>query len=204
MKIKQKYTSRQIQIINNAIELIGTKGIQGLTIKTLSEKTGIVESAIYRHFKSKHILLDNTLNYLKEYVINNFRSIEKLDLSSTDKLKMLYSKQLESFTKNPSYIIVLLSDGIYKNNAVLRKIIYSIMQEAKQKLTKIFESGIKKGEIRNDIESDQMAFIFMASMRLIVTQWGLSDFGFDLNKKGERLWKTLNRLLINNSKKIKQ
>jgi hypothetical protein len=75
------------------------------------------------------------------------------------------------------------------------------MQEVTQKLTKIFESGIKKGEIRNDIESDQLAFIFMASLRFIVTQWGLSDFGFDLNKKGKRLWKTLYHLLI---KKLKQ
>jgi hypothetical protein len=41
-----------------------------------------------------------------------------------------------------------------------------------------------------------MVFIFIASMRLIVTQWGLSDFGFDLKKKGEKLWNTLNHLLI--------
>jgi len=50
-------TDRQIEIINKSIDIIATKGIQGLTIKNLSKEIGISEPAIYRHFESKTDIL---------------------------------------------------------------------------------------------------------------------------------------------------
>ena len=46
-------TDKQKQIVEAAIELISEKSIQGLTIKNLSQKIGLTEGAIYRHFESK-------------------------------------------------------------------------------------------------------------------------------------------------------
>ena len=46
------YTERQQEIINKSIEIIATKGIQGLTIKNLSKEIGVSEPAIYRHFEN--------------------------------------------------------------------------------------------------------------------------------------------------------
>ena len=43
----------QTEIIDKSISIIGTKGIQGLTIKNLSKEIGISEPGIYRHFESK-------------------------------------------------------------------------------------------------------------------------------------------------------
>jgi AcrR family transcriptional regulator len=197
MTKNKKYTARQTQIINNAIELIAHKGIQGLTIKSLSAKTGVVESAIYRHFKNKAVILNSVFNYLKEFVLNNYNNIEISNLPTIKKLKKLFDKQLELLSKNPSFVIILLSDENYKNNLLLQKITYSIILESRQRLSVILESGIKNGEIRSDIKSEQLAFVFMANMRLFVTQWVLSGFSFDLKKNGKKLWNTLNKIIIN-------
>lgn len=51
------HSERQNQIISETIRLIHTKGIQGLTIKNISNGIGVTEAAIYRHFKSKDEIL---------------------------------------------------------------------------------------------------------------------------------------------------
>jgi len=48
--MNNKLSSRQSEIINTAIKLIGEGGIQALTIKNISSEIGIAESALYRHF----------------------------------------------------------------------------------------------------------------------------------------------------------
>ncbi|MBL6964026.1 MAG: helix-turn-helix transcriptional regulator, partial [Candidatus Marinimicrobia bacterium] len=52
-----EYTERQDQIIQESIQLIAEKGIQGLTIKNISKAIGITEPAIYRHFDSKNDII---------------------------------------------------------------------------------------------------------------------------------------------------
>ena len=58
-----EYTARQIEIINAATELMNQGGIQQLTTKSLAEKIGFSEPAIYRHFKNKTDILSSVLNY---------------------------------------------------------------------------------------------------------------------------------------------
>ena len=48
-----KLTKRQNEIIDTALNLTASGGIQNLTIKNLADALGITEPAIYRHFKNK-------------------------------------------------------------------------------------------------------------------------------------------------------
>ena len=54
-------TEKQLLIIDASIELIAEKSIQGFTIKNLSQKIGVTDGAIYRHFESKTEILQNIL-----------------------------------------------------------------------------------------------------------------------------------------------
>jgi len=62
-------TDRQTEILLVALELIGKKGIQGLTIKNISKEIGISEPAIYRHFASKSDIILGVLSNFKEMAI---------------------------------------------------------------------------------------------------------------------------------------
>jgi len=49
------------ELINISFDVIKNEGIENLTLKKLSEKTGTSRSAIYRHFKSKEDLVETIL-----------------------------------------------------------------------------------------------------------------------------------------------
>lgn len=195
--MKTNLSKRQSEIINAAIRLIGAGGIQALTIKNLSSEIGVAESALYRHFKSRTEILETLLDSIKENVIVRYTQISQSKNGSLERIKDLINFQLDNFFTNPSYAIVILSDGLYKNEADLRNKIYEIMEFAKKTFIEIIEGGKKLGEIRKDIPSDQMAFVIMGSVRLMVNQWSLAEFDFDLKKRGKSLIKTICILIEN-------
>jgi TetR/AcrR family fatty acid metabolism transcriptional regulator len=188
-------SKRQSEIINAAIKLIGDGGIQALTIKNLSAEIGVAESALYRHFKSKTEVLNALLDFLGFFIISHYENVNNLKVSSFEKIEKMISGQLKLFAENPPYAIVILSDGLYKNEKSLYSKIFSVMERAKSTFINIIEEGINNGEIRKDVPSEQLAFVIMGSIRLTVTQWSLSGFSFDLKKRGNILIKTLETLI---------
>ena len=193
--MNSKLSSRQSEIINTAIKLIGEGGIQALTIKNISSEIGIAESALYRHFKSKIEVLSTLLDFLGVIIISHYENVDKLKISPFEKIEKMILGQLKIFAENPPYAIVILSDGLYKNEKLLYDKIFKIMESAKSTFIKIIDEGKSTGEIRKDITSDQIAFVIMGSVRLTVNQWSLSGFSFDLKERGNILIKTLETLI---------
>ncbi len=188
-------SKRQSEIIQAAIKLIGEGGIQALTIKNLSTEIGVTESAIYRHFKSRTEILSTLLDFLKSVFISNYSKISELQKSPIEKIEKMISGHMKIFSDNPSYAIVILSDGLYKNEEDLRNKIFSIMENSKAFFIKTIDDGKKSGEIREDISSEQIVFVIMGSVRLTIDQWSLSGFSFDLAERGKLLFKTLKTLI---------
>lgn len=59
-------TSRQRQMAEAAVRLIGERGIARTTISAIAGAVGLTEAAFYRHFDSKAEVLTAALEYLKE------------------------------------------------------------------------------------------------------------------------------------------
>ncbi len=191
------FSKRQSEIINAAIKLIGEGGIQALTIKNLSAEIGVVESALYRHFKSKTDVLSALLDYLGAIMDSNFSSVKDLKLKPLEKIEKLIDTQLELFADTPSYAVAILSDGLYKNDQVLYNKLSSIMKSSRATFISIIEEGQLAEEIRDDVVSEQIAFIIMGSIRLNVNQWGLSGFSYDLQRRGKAIFQTIKTLIQN-------
>lgn len=188
-------SKRQSEIIQAAVKLIGEGGIQALTIKNLSAEIGIVESALYRHFKSKTDVISALLDYLESIMTSHFEGVKDLEARPFEKIEKLIQSQLQLFSDTPSYAIVILSDGLYKNNKVLYDKLFNIMKASRTTFVKIIKEGQDAGLIRKDIPSEDIAFIILGSIRLNVNQWGLSGFGFDLQQRGRFLFKSLRKMI---------
>ncbi len=87
-------TERQKEIVEAALELITTKGIQGVTIKNLAKKIGITEPAIYRHFKSKTEILLSILNSFKDMAIMLSRLMGAYEATAIEKIRFMFTKML--------------------------------------------------------------------------------------------------------------
>jgi AcrR family transcriptional regulator len=194
-----QYSDRQIQIINAAIKLMGEGGIQLLTTKNLAREVGVSEPALYRHFSNKVDILQQVLSYLRWRIVQRLNSITSSELSPSEKLRELVSRQFIAFTKRPEIVVVLLSEGLYQNNKELSALIFSIMQDSSSFYLQVIKDGQDAGDFRRDVPAERVAFMIMGSMRFCVIQWHLSGNSYDLILKGEELLSTFFALLNKNT-----
>ena len=189
------FTPRQNEIIHTAIELIAENGIQQLTIKNLSKRIGIAESAIYRHFTSKMDIVLSILDLFKENKEEILRRVQSMSTSPREQLRLLFEERFKSFTTQPAIAAVIFSEEIFRNDRRLSEKVFQIMQTNQQILLEIIRSGQAIHEFRKDIAADQMAFIIIGALRLIVSKWHLSDYAFDLKTEGKKLWDAVEKMI---------
>lgn len=190
-----KTTKRQKDIIDASIELIAEKGIQELTIKNLSKKIGIVESAIYRHFKSKMDILLSILSLFRDSKEAMNQELSELSAGASEKLKQMLQKRFTFFAANPAIAAVIFSEELFRNDRRLSDFVYKIMQYNQQVIVSLLENGQKSGEFRDDVAPKELAFMITGALRLVVTQWRIAEYSFDLLEEGECLWKTIEVLI---------
>ena len=188
-------TERQIEIVNRSIEIIATKGIQGLTIKNLSKEIGISEPAIYRHFKSKTDILLTILTNFEEMFLFMNEAMKGGKGSAINKIEFLFSKIVEIFSQEPSHISVIFSEEVFKNEEVLKEKIVEIMTIKVKTIEGIILEGQDKGEIRDNIDNKTLALIVIGSLRLMIKQWDLNNQHENLQEESQQLLKGLKLIL---------
>ncbi|MCD4785577.1 MAG: TetR/AcrR family transcriptional regulator [Candidatus Eremiobacteraeota bacterium] len=189
--IVDRYSKRQQQIIEAAINLIASDGIQKLSIRNLTRNIGITEPALYRHFDSKQDLLIEILNYFEETgkVINDeICTIYERPLECIEKFLLL---KLENLSRNPALASVIFSEEIFRYDGRLSKKVQDIMRKNRDFIEKLVITGQETGEVRSDIPGDQISMIILGTIRLLVKRWRLSDFSFNLEDEGRRLKDTI-------------
>jgi AcrR family transcriptional regulator len=188
-------TDRQTEIMEAALEIIKTLGIQGLTIKNISKRVGISEPAIYRHFESKTDILIGILSNFKDMADMLSELMSNYKATAPEKINFLFSRMLELFTETPSMVSVIFSEEIFKNEEVLKTKILDIVNLHTQTIEGIISKGQQENNIRTDIDAKNLALIAMGSFRLMVKKWELQNHNYSLHKEGKNLIEILNKIL---------
>ena len=188
-----KFTDRQIEIMEAATLRIDQHGIQELTIKNLAADIGLSEAALYRHFKSKNDIMLGLLSYfifeMKERIAT---IVSKENNSPTEQLKEIFASQLKTFLKKPAIVSVIFSEGIFQFNKELSEKVSAMMELMQTHINDIVKKGQDEGTYRELIGSATISTIIMGSMRMTVLKWKLSGHKSNLIKDGNTV---LNGLL---------
>lgn len=192
LKMETELSERQKEIINASLELIAEKGIQSLTIKNLSKKIGLVESAIYRHYESKtHILIAMLDAIVEQMQYSNRKEVANLFEFIEEKLE----NHFLLFQENPAMVSVVFAEDLFQNEPELvektrNKVINSIAT-----MSDLLQKGQQRGEIRSDIDAEIISIMINGGVRMLVKQWRMSEFSFDLVSRGKELTESYKSML---------
>ena len=191
------FSPRQIEIIEAATKLIGETGIQNVTTKHLAEEIGFSEPALYRHFKGKTDILVSVLEYFKMKMRSALDPLLAEQESGLGKIHQLIKYQFDLFSKNPAVIMVIFAETSFQYDKKLSATVNKLLKQKQQLVLNMLKEGVEDGSIRKDADLEQLTSIILGSMRFNVLQWRLSNFEFDVKKKGVELWQTINLLISN-------
>ncbi len=188
-------TEKQKEIINASLEIIAESGIQSLTIKNLSKKIGIVESAIYRYYKSKTQILIAMLDTIVE---QTKYSNEKEVGSTFELIEEKLGNHFQLFQNNPPLVPVVFEVDLFQNEPQLIERTRGKVENSILELSKLIQQGQQRGEIRSDIDAEIFSVMINGSVRMLVKQWRMSAYSFNLFKRGKKLIESYKLMLKNN------
>jgi len=179
-------TQRQEQIVEKAIKLIAEHGIQSVTIKNLAHEIGVSEPALYRHFKNKFEILDAVIEF---FILKAQPAIKKLREAQNPLvgIENFIKMHFKIFNENNNLGRVIFSESNFQNEAKLLGKLTNLMNGSRITLENVITKGQAVGQIRSDIDSSSIFRIIIGSLRLLVTQWSMSNMAFDLQDEGDKL-----------------
>jgi AcrR family transcriptional regulator len=177
-------TERQKEIINASLEIIAESGIQSLTIKNLSRKIGLVESAIYRHYESKTQILVAILDSIGDQSKSN-------EIKDTDSvfgfIEQMVGSHFRTFTEKPALVSVVFAEDLFQNEPTLVEKTRLKVEKSISELSAVIQRGQQGGEIRGDLKSETLSVMINGSIRMLVKQWKMAEYSFDLIQRGTDL-----------------
>lgn len=184
-------SDRQLEIIESAGRILTNSGLSGLTTKNLAKEMGFSEAAIYRHFASKEAIIIAMLEFLGEDMDQRLGAAVDANSSSEEKFRALFKNQFKFFSANPHFVVAVFSDGLLEESGKINQAILNIMQVKMKHLMPIVIEGQQNGAFTQLITSDELVHIVMGSFRLQMFKWRISNFQFDIQRKGQNMLEAL-------------
>lgn len=189
------FSDRQQQILEESINLIDRKGIQGFTIKNLSKEVGISEPAIYRHFESKFDILKSILDSFKMRVFENQKIFKENNKGPVDKLKLFSEMIFKIFEENPALITVIFSEEIFLNETKLSDQVTKIQKMNEDVIVSLLNELHQNKKLPSDFDIDSFILVYFGSIRLLARKWRNLNYSFDLQQRGRKLMTFLLKIL---------
>jgi len=89
----------------------------------------------------------------------------------------------------------MFAEEIFMNDAELSAQMLGMMHKHMGRLRAMLLEAREAGEVRSDVSADIMLRLIMGPVRLLIKQWGMSGYGFDLASKGHELIDALRKTL---------
>ncbi len=183
-------SKRQNEIVDAALHLTATRGIQHLTLKNLSAVIGISEPGLYRHFRSKSEIISAMIGRFEKAVpvegaagVRGFRGI-----------RGFVEGRLKQVEATPDLARVMFAEELFLDDPEFSTKMMAMMHKHRSELSRRFAEAVEDGEIPAGLPQDALFRIVMGPIRLLVKQWGMTGGAFDLWKKGQELLDTLENL----------
>jgi len=174
--------SRKADIITSALRIIDRSGIKSLTIAHLAQEVGFVESALYRHFKSKRDLILFILDSIQQEARNHFAEVEEQAKDSLEALKRILHLHLNFLEEYPGIFKVIYSDEIHLGDEELLNKVNQLISEIVGFLKKIIQKAVNEKKLRADLDVTVAAMHFLGLIYTAFSYWTIKKRKVSLKK----------------------
>ncbi len=189
------YTGRQWEILNAALDIIASRGIQEMTIKNLARAVKVSEPAIYRHFGSKRQILSSILLYYRQFLMEIFAREAPSGSSHADAIGFLYQEIFNGYMERPQLSMIQFSEELFRHDRRLLQEALGIVELMHDRILGMIKAGVRRGKIQKNVPAKHMAWMVMGTMRMLVTRWRMSGYSFDLAREGRQVFEYIRNIL---------
>ena len=192
---KKDTKTRQAEIVNSAIAIIGELGASGLTTARLAERLGMSESNLYRHFNGKEAILSAVIDEIGVLVMDNAALIAREKIPPEEKLMLIMASHANEVEQQNGLPRLVFSEDLHVRYPSLRDKLMERIGGYLATIEKVIAEGKTDGTFRPDINPEETARAYLGMMQFAAMRWSLSGFSFSLKEEGRRLWVNFYRMI---------
>lgn len=185
------FTPRQIDILQATLDIIAEKSLDAISIRTIAQKVGITEPAIYRHFKTKEDLLINLAIFFRKNWVEILKTMRNPSLPGIRELEFLLSACIKRFSLNEMYPSFFISIEKISSSTKVKAEIEEILSLAVKVIEEPISRGQMEGNIRNDITAAKLAQIVLNMIMSLLFYWKQGGAKHSFIKKWQESWEIL-------------
>ncbi|HUW05565.1 MAG TPA: TetR/AcrR family transcriptional regulator [Williamwhitmania sp.] len=159
--MKQSTEVRQTQIKRAVLDIIHSDGLRNVSTRMLSQRIGISEATIFRHFASKQDIILSIISDVQKDFIGSLRTIANSNIEPEKRLEMFISQTVKYLVDNRGITMVLFSGALNNSDAELKSNLQQIFNSQKNLVSKIFLDGIAIGKWDDSIPVENLAMLYM-------------------------------------------
>ena len=116
-----------------------------------------------------------------------WKKVQNSDASATDRIRALIRVQLRLIQSTPAIPAILFSRELHTKNKGLRIAFFGLMSRFHRLIASLVTQAGTEGELRDDLDSDDAAFLIIGLVQGLAVRWSISDRNFNLVEEGNRL-----------------
>jgi AcrR family transcriptional regulator len=177
---------RREQIRTAALKLFAANGLAATKMSDLSKKTGISQGLVYHYYRSKEELFINLVDTAIEKMNTAAMNLEKLPLSSREKVILAVESLLKGFMENENtsdYYFLITQTALSETLPREAKDIISSKNHIKYEvMMRIFTQGQDEGTVKNH-DVGEMATLFFSTMNGLAFNKAINGRDFNMPDK---------------------
>jgi AcrR family transcriptional regulator len=183
---KRSKEARREQIAEAALEVIARHGTRGLSIGEVAKRTGIVPSAIYRHFHGKEEILSAAIERMGERLLENAARAAAGKGGTIQRLRKLLQDHVRAIREGYAGPRIVFAEGLDSGGVSHRMEVYHVIRRYMDRVAEILRQGQRAGDLRGDLDPEATAVHFLGLIQPAATLWYLSVGRFDVTLHAER------------------
>lgn len=189
--MEYKFLSRKNSILNSAIEILESHGVQGMTMKAIAIKEGVTEPAIYRHFSGKKQIILEILEEFSRYDEQIINTIIQNGLKSTDALRFFFSSLTDYYQGYPEVVTVMFSLDVYRYQEETNKKMSQIIKRRYDFINKFVEEGLTEGKFAVNLEKEMLVELIYGVLMSTTSSWKREACQYNLKKRVEKMFDSI-------------
>jgi AcrR family transcriptional regulator len=185
---KKSTRVRKEEIVQAALEVVGSKGVRALTISAIAHSAGMSEANIYRHFSGKDEIVAALAEFIGIAVMGNAAAIAGGSRKPLEKLETIFFSHIALITKHPGIPRFVFSDDIHLGQRNIADTLTLRIGNYIESIAGVIAAGISEGELKQGLSPRETALTLLGMIQFTALRWTISNASFEIRPEAEKLW----------------
>ena len=161
---------RREATVQAVVDLAAEQNPAEITTTAIADRMGLTQGALFRHFPTKHAILEATMTWVGERLLERVDKAAEGTKSPAAALEAMFMAHIDFVAKHPGVPRMLFGELQRSSETLAKRMVQTLIRQYEQRLRRVMEAGKVQGELDADLNVDAAAVLFIGTIQGLVMQ----------------------------------